>query len=93
MPPLVSLISVQPCNPPGESRARWDHLGLSVAELRGCRRGKDRAGHIGRIGHWFGKVPYTAVIEEFPDLVSNVSEVSSDPLALHGVVPPRTLIG
>jgi hypothetical protein len=28
-----------------------------------------------------GKFPYRAVIEEFPDLVSRVSEVSSGPLA------------
>ena len=35
------------------------------------------AGHLGRTGQWFGKVSYRAVIEEFSDLVSRVSEVSS----------------
>jgi hypothetical protein len=35
------------------------------------------SGHFGRIGQWFGGVLYRAVIEEFPDLVSKVSEVSS----------------
>jgi hypothetical protein len=39
--------------------------------------GKNLAGHFGRTGQWFGKVPYRGFIEEFPDLVSRVSEVSN----------------
>ena len=61
--------------------------GCAVAQLRGCRGGLG-AGHIGRNGQCFRKVPYRAFIEEFPDLVSNVSEVSSGPLALHGAASP-----
>ncbi len=37
---------------------------------------------MGRIGQWFGKVLYRGFIEEFPDLVSIVSEVSTQVLTL-----------
>ncbi len=34
-------------------------------------------GHLGRTGQWFGKVLYRGFMEEFPDLASEVSEVSN----------------
>ncbi len=73
-PPCLPEIdaTAQPLALPGVKSA----AGVAVAQLRGCR-GVKGGGHLGRIGQWFGKVLYRGVIEEFPDWVSRVSEVSS----------------
>jgi len=47
-------------------------------------------GHLDGQDSGLGKFSYRAVIEEFPDLVSRVSEVSSGPLApLYSFVSPQ----
>ena len=64
-----------------------DRLSYSDRQrLRSCAvvEGKGRGGHLGRIGQWFGKVLYRGFIEEFPDLVSEVSTGSARPTKISG---------
>ncbi len=75
--PFISLKPTQLRNSPDRDPGYARSTGLlAVAQLRGCR-GVETGGHLGRIGQWFGKALYREFIEEFPDLVSGVSEVSN----------------
>jgi hypothetical protein len=56
---------------------------LAVAQLRGCQRVRTWLDTLDGQDSGLGKFPIERFIEEFPDLVSRVSEVSSG-LAANG---------